>query len=292
MSQRAVVNRPANVRFVIEDDAGDVLAADAPGPGVTVLDLDGASAGSGTAVPDGTGYRFGLSRAALGPVTAAWSAAVGGVPYSGTEAVRFVSRRAVPMSRLRGDQLLGTLSTLDFIDAVGGAEDALEAALRFRIVTTLDRISVEITRPQRVLRLGPHYLQRVVAAKRDGVALDVSTIEVRADALELPTAGSWDFLTGWGPSGTWAPGRYTFDVEHGLIETPADIQRAVLLLARHNAPGQAAGAYPDRASKIISAETEIWFSRRSPDSYFGIPEVDDVVCARRLDLPIQDNTSF
>ncbi len=294
MPQRAVVNRPANVRFVIEDDAGTVLTADAPPP-VTVRDSDGVQIATGTATAPtapNTDYRYAFSRAQLGLVSAAWSAQVAGVAYAGSETVRFVSRRAVSMSRLRTDAILGTLSTLDFVEAVGGAEDALENALRFRIVPTLDRVSVQITRPQRVLRPGPHFLRCVVAATRDGDALDVSTIEIREDALELPTGGSWDFLTGGAPTGTWMPGRYTFDLEHGLAETPADIQGAVLLLARHHAPGSRSTAFPDRASKIVSAETEIWFSRRSPESYFGIPEVDDVVCSRRLDLPIADNYSF
>lgn len=295
MSQRSVVNRPAFLRFVVEDDAGNVLTADGR-PWVAVRDLDGVI----VPAPDGTAnppvspdlhYSYAITGTQLGPVFAEWGASVDGVEYRGSESLRFVSRRAVPMHKLREDPILGVMSTLDFVDTVGGAEDALEAALRFRIVKTMDRIEVQITRPQRVLRIGPHYVQGVVAATRDGVALDVSTIEVRDDSLELPTAGSWDFLTG-STTGTWAPGRYTFDVVHGLTETPADIQRAVRLLARHNAPSATTTAFPDRASKIVSADTEIWFSRRSPDSYFGIPEVDDVVCARRLDLPIADNTSF
>lgn len=290
--QRGIINRPAAIRILLEDGSGVLVDAD-PSTDVTVEVRDdlGVLVASGNASRLDTGcYQFAVTHGFYGVLTAEWTATIAGATHEGKEHIRLVNRRAVPLSTLRKDQTLAGLSTWDFLTAVDGAEDSLENALRFRIVTTADRARVQIARAQRVLRLpGPLYIQTVVSAERDGTELDVETIDVRDDALELPTSASWDFLTG-AQTGTWLPGRYDLLIQHGLVETPADIQRAVTILARHNAATE--GPYPDRASRIVSAETEIWFARSGPDSWFGIPEVDAVIAKRQQRLPISDNPSF
>lgn len=286
--QRLVVSRPGNVRFVVEDDAGTLTAADAA-PDVDVLDAAGTSVSAGTAtaeVPGPGEYLYAWRPTALGAYRVEVAAAVGGEAYALTDSVRVVDRRCAPLSKLRRDAGLADASDRDFVDAVADAEDALERALRFSIVTTVDRVTVQVPAGTRKLHLpdpGPRMIQEIVAATRDGVTIDPATIRIEDDVLVLPTPASWDFLTGTS-TGVFPPGEYVLTVKHGMTETPGDIQKAVRILARHMLV-DTSDHYPDRASKIVSADTEIWFSRRTSDTWFGIPEVDDVVVAYR-EVPV------
>lgn len=297
--QRAVLFRPANVRFTVEDDTGVLADLDTPpDPGCLVQDMNEDEVATGDAILDVSPgeYRFPFAPTVLGVHQAFLDGTLDGVSYSTREKIRVVDRRAVPLSRLRADSALADLSASAFLQAVSAAEDTMEHALRFRVVKTMDRVVVRLTQPQRVLRLpggGPFYIHAVNAGTFNGAYFDVSEIVSRGDALEKSGPGSWDFLTGGSPTGVFLPGEYMFDLEHGMLETPGDIQHAISILARHYAPLTAQdNAYPDRASKIVSADTEIWFARRGPDTWTGIPEVDDVIGAHRLHVPIADNSTF
>lgn len=306
---RAVANRPATYRFSVEDDLGDLVDATDP-PTVTLTQMPqpapmsdpvpGVVVSTGPSTRDALGsYSYRFSRPALEvPLTASWAGTVGSDAYSGQETVRMVDRRSIPLSVLRQDAALANIAPADLLALLDGAEDALEKALRFRIVSTMDRFRVTTTHPLRVLRIpGVNYVQNVAAATRtldptgQVIPIDPKTIAVRDDALELPTGSNWSFLTGGWPTAMWLPGTYVVDVVHGLTETPVDVVKAVRMLVRHYAANGTSN-YPDRATRIVSAETEIWFSRSGPDTYFGIPEVDDVVKQLRLDIPLANNSSF
>lgn len=296
---RALLKRPSRLPLMVEDDLGTFVDADAPLV-VTVKDVDGTTVASGASTREDTGkYTYAFSRPTMSaPLVAEGVGAVGGLEYVTTEVIRVVDRYSVPLSTIRRDPALKDFPAEDVRQALQDAEDAIEAALRFRLVTTMDRITVQISKPQRVLRLpGPNYIQRVLRASRvpaggAPVQIDPAGIAVRGDALELPTAASWDFLTGGASTATWLPGAYTFDLVHGLTETPGDLQNAVRMLARHYANQGVDQRYPDRTAKIVSMESEIWFSRIGESDWFGIPEVDAVIRQRRMDLPIADNSTF
>lgn len=282
--QRLVVSQPSAVRFALESDTGVLVDADTP-PVVTIFASNGDVAATGSTVVDGgTGlYKFPWTAPALGVYNAVFSGVIDSQAFFASEGVRAVSRRATPIRTIKADPELAELDDRDFLAAVAGAEEAMENALRYRIVETADTFGFRVLRARRDLLLpsgSPWYTSAVLALSRGTETLDPATVSVQNGILRLPTFGNWDFLTG-APTGTWIPGDYSISLQHGLPETPGDIQKAIRILARHMNPLRE-DTHPDRAKRITTAETDIWFSRGgAAGSWFGIPEVDDIVEANQ-----------
>lgn len=86
----------------------------------------------------------------------------------------------------------------------------------------------------------------------------------------------------------WLPGVYKAWLAAGWTDTPGDLAGACVLLARHYAqnPGS---SYPDRATRVMTEQTDIWFARMGPDAPFGIPEVDAAIVRYRMPEPLPDD---
>lgn len=293
---RAATGRPVKIRFRLEDEGGVLTDADAStSVTVTVKDGAGTQIANGTATKESTGvYAYSLAaQSRLDVLSATATATLGGAAVTLTETIRLVDRRVVPLSVLRQSDELSTLSLADFLRAVDEAEDWITSVLNFSPVLTGSRKTLR--QPDYTARLyvpGVFYPQVPYALSRNGVAYsstDLASMVVRSHALEFQTAyfsGSYDPLLGtYGPA--WPVGVYDVHLAHGLTETPNDLARATRKLAEHVAKTV---TYPDRATRIMTEASEIWFS--TPDGQkrlTGLPEVDGVLMRYRIDPPFSED---
>ncbi len=277
--QRLVIGQPGKIRFYLEDDEGEPLEVE--DAAIEVRDPDGLlvfgpSTASGTDV-----YATVWQPQRLGVFTATLSGTLGGDPYSTELEVRVVGFRSVRVSVLRSMEGLSDLEPADVIRHLDAAEEAMEEALGFRIATTVERMSARVGRDSMRLITGGTEVQGVESVLRNGSSVDVSTVTLDGDSLELPTVASWGFLTGT-TTNSWLAGDYQLDLRVGLPAPDGQIGDAIVVLARHYADRASASQHGDRTMKMQSADTEIWFSAGGPDNPFGLPEVDSVVTARRV----------
>jgi hypothetical protein len=297
---RAVTGRPVKIRFRLEDEGGTLVAADdSTTVDVTVADGAGVQLATGTATAESTGlYVFTLpAQTQLDVLTATATATLDGAQTTVTETVRLVGRRIVPLSVLRRSTDLADLSVPDFLRAVDEAEDWLTSCLEFSPVRTGERRTFrEKCVTARLQVPGIYFPEAPYSLSFDGNPYNteqLATMTVRAHAIEFDTAyfyGGYDPILGaWGPS--WQAGVYDVHLAHGMSETPSDLSRAAAKLAEHCAKQI---GYPDRATRIMTEASEIWFS--TPDGekrLTGIPEVDGIIIRHRITSPFsEDSGSF
>ncbi|WP_344464209.1 hypothetical protein [Kitasatospora kazusensis] len=301
-----MAGRPINVRWRLEDESGDLVAADV-GTAVTAVVVDGSGAQlvTGQALQDGANagvYLFSVPpQSRLDLLSVTFAGTLGGQTVTGTEQVQLVDRRVVPLSVLRQDQALSALPLLDFLRIVDAAEDAITNALRFSPVLMGERAEWRSRECVRLFVPGIYYLHQIYALTRNDqdqlTGLPGSDpaqgVHVRDEAIER--GYGYNFGTGYYDpilgvyAVPWLPGVYKGWVCHGWTETPADLAKAVLLLARHLAQ-TGATAYPDRATRIMTEQSEIWFSTpNGADRPFGLPEVDGVIVRYRVPEPLADD---
>lgn len=294
---RAVTGRPVKIRFRLEDEAGTLTSADAStSVDVVVSDGAGAQVATGAAIEESTGvYVYTLpAQTQLDVLSAVATATLDSAQVTLTETVRLVDRRMVPLSVLRQADELSGLTTADFLRAVDEAEDWITSALNFSPVRTGDRKSFrQASYTARLEVPGVYYPAVPYSLSRNGTAYsasDLAAMVVRSHAIEFETAyfdsAGYDPVIGsWGPA--WQQGVYDVHLAHGLSETPNDLARACRKLTEYVAKTI---TYPDRATRIMTEASEIWFS--TPDGQkrlTGIPEVDGVLIRYRIDPPFSED---
>jgi hypothetical protein len=295
---RAVAGRPNKVRFRFEAEDGALEDVDSSTEvDVVVKAGDGSQLATGTAVLDGSNtgiYAYTLpAQANLDVLTATATGTVGGQTITVAEEIKLVDRRIVPLSVLRQDSVLSALTVMDFLDVVDRAEDAIETELNFSPVLAGVRAEWRSRACTRLFIPGIYYPQSVYALTRndeDQLSNQVSAeaVKVRDNALERGYGAN--FGTSYydpllGINGVpWLPGVYKAWLSAGWTNTPGDLGGACVLLARHYAqnPGS---SYPDRATRVMTEQTDIWFARMGPESPFGIPEVDAAIVRYRMPEP-------
>ncbi len=277
--QRFVLGQPGKIRFYLEDDEGEPLAVD--DATIEVRDLDDLLVAGPHLASTGDSYSVVWQPLRLGLFTATLKGNLSGNPYETSLTVRVVGFRSVRVSALKQMEGLAHLDPADLIRHLDSAEEAMEEALGFRIATTVERLITRVGRDSMKLITGGTEVQGVEAVSRNGSSVDVSTVTLDGDSLELPTVASWGFLTGV-TTNSWLAGDYQLDLRVGLPAPDGQIADAVVILTRHYADRASASQVGDRTMKMQSADTEIWFSAGGPDNPFGLPEVDSVVTARRV----------
>jgi hypothetical protein len=296
---RAVSSRPNRVRFRFEAEDGTLAAATGAvtvtitaGDGATkILDSVAATADTITGI-----YYVTLPvQSNLDVLTAVATGTVDSDEISVKETVQLVDRRMTPLSVLRQDSRLADLPLLDFLRIVDDAEDAITNELNFSPVLTGSRVDWRLGRHAVRLHVpGCYYPKLPYALSRNGQdqlteQASTSAVTVRDNALERGFGYAYglpyfDPILG-APGVPWINGTYSAWLAHGWDDTPSDLQNAVLMLARHYAVnGQS--SYPDRATRIMSEASEIWFSKPGSDNPFGLPEVDAAVVRYRLPEPL------
>jgi hypothetical protein len=297
---RAVIGRPTHVRFRVEDDGGLLTAVDAATTvPVTVTDGSGANVSNGNAVADASVagiyvYTF-TPPTKLDVLTATATATVGGAPISLSQSIRLVDRRIAPLSVYRQDPNLNGLSLDDFLRAVDQAEDRVTEILAFSPVQTGDRFEFRVRDYTARLRLPgtyhPALPYSVSFNDQPFTSTALASIALRAHAYEYTSAyftGGYDPVYGvWGSM--FPPGVYNVWAPHGWTSAPQDLQTATVKLASHY--GQTS-LYPDRATRVMTEQSEMWFSTPDGDKRpTGIPEVDGVLTAYRIALPFADDSA-
>lgn len=295
---RGVAGRPVKIRFRVESEDGILTAVDnATTIPVTVKAGDGSTTvASGFATPEAqTGiYSFTLpAQTAMDTFTATATAVVGGSTYTLSERVQLADRRMVPLSVMRTDPVLSGLDTLTFMRVVDDTEDAFISALNFPPVVQGERFEWRSDQCVRLFVPGVYQPQQVYALTCNDVDqlagnYTPQQVHVRDGAIER--GYGYNFGTGfYDPllgvyAVPWLPGVYKGWIAHGWDHTPADLQKAAVVLARHIAQTT---SYPERATRIMSEASEIWFSTpNGSDRPFGIPEVDGAVVRYRMPEPL------
>ncbi len=293
---RAVTGRPVKIRFRLEDEGGVLTDADsATTVNVAVLDGAGTPVASGAATRETAGiYFFTLAaQTQLDVLEATAVFTLGAAQVAVTEPVRLVDRRLVPLSVLRGYDELAELTLPDFLWAVDQAEDWITAVLNYSPTVTGDRKEFRLrTYSARLEVPGVYYPAVPYSLAYNDVAYDgtkLTKLVVRTHALEYQTAyytAGYDPVLGiYGPQ--FPPGVYTAHLAHGLSEAPKDLVKAAASLTRHVAK---TSSYPERATRIMTEASEIWFSTPDGDKRpTGLPEVDGVLTHYRIETPFADD---
>lgn len=253
------------------------------------LVLNGVSAIAGDL--DGQ-YVYAWTPAEAGMYTVQWTATSLTTEQSGQEWVDVVYRRSQPLSGLLSVPGIAGRTLFEQLDAIDAAEDAIEDAISFGIVPHLGRFNFRLKSSMSRLRISKGYASQVLAISRDGSALDPAEIEIDDNCLTMPSTSSVGFLEGYGSMGSFLPGKYVVDLNHGISTTPGDLQTAVRILARNFLLAGEERGYSDRASRFMQAETEIWLSRPGTGTHFGIPEVDTTVERYKLNACVSDSYIF
>lgn len=290
---RLPINRPGRIRFAIEDDNGNLVAADSA-PTISVVAGDGTTVvlAPTTASVETTGiYYITLpAQTQYDVLTATCTATVASETFTLSQPVRIVARRIAALSRLRQYSSMSSLDAYTFMTIVDQTEDLMSAALNYSPVVTGERSLVRVN--DFVARLyfpKLYFPQNLYAISFNDNPQDntyLSNQVFRGHALENLHAyygQPYDPVMGvYG--GGYTPGVYKGWLSHGLVECPQDIAMATTKLANHIAKGEAGqNQYPDRAVRIMTEASEIFLS--SPDGdkrVTGLPEVDAVIIRYRL----------
>lgn len=290
---RIPINRPGRIRFVIEDDNGNLVAPDSlPSIGVVAGDGTTVLLAPTTAIMESTGVYYVTlpAQTQYDVAMATCTAVVATESFTLSQPVRLVARRVASLSTLRQYPSMAALDANTFMGIVDQTEDLMAAALNYSPVVTGDRFMVRTN--DFVARLYPpriYFPRSLYGLSFNTVAQDntfMANQSFRGHALEFTNAyygAPLDPILGvYG--GGYTPGVWAGWLSHGLVECPADIAMATAKLANHIAKGQAnCNQYPDRAVRIMTEASEIFLS--SPDGdkrVTGLPEVDAVILRYRL----------
>ena len=276
---RAVADRETIVRLYVDDEGGRLTAADAT-PTVSVTDGDGTAVTGVSAVSEeDTGvYKATIpARSTLDRLTVTWTATVGGFSRTVRSYVDLQRERLVPLWQLREDEEMADLSDASLWRVVDAVEAWFTRALGFPPILVGKREKWRQAPTLGLMIPDVTYLSEVYSltyddGSNDPVAVDAADYEITEDRLYL--LGNMSFLTGLSAKQGWDAGTYEAHVAHVLALPEEDLRRAGATFGRYISR---TSNYPERARRIVSAETEIVFSMPSPDAPTGLPEVDAVV---------------
>lgn len=285
---RAVADRPIVVRVSAEDETGALIAQGTGLPTVSVVD------GAGTAVtgvtvasdsPAGT-YKVTIpARSQLDRLTITTDVTPsGGSVYRTRAYVDVVSERLVPLSRLKEDAEMASLSATVLARIADGVEDWFRSALQFPAVQEGARVKWGLSIAKRKLTVpGVYYPWEFYSLSLNGDAIALADFEIVDGGLVRETNAS--FLTGVAPTDGFYPGTYLAHVRHGadfgegMESPPEDLRRAAAVLARY--VSRTSSNFPERATRVVTQETEIVFAFPSPERPTGLPEVDTAITRYR-----------
>jgi hypothetical protein len=302
---RAVVGRPATLRWQLTDDVGDVLT---PTGSVTVSVVagDGATpvAGPLTATLNATNEAYEVAlppQSQLDTLTATWSAPVAGVAYSATTVIDVVAQRLVDPYILRQDSIIqaifsGAQGPLQLVQLMDQVEEGIRYILGYPPVlegfrtewdtlrgTLNDALYVSGTVNGLPYGWGAGKMRipgtkipvQIYSGTINGVALDPIN--------DVPKLNIENGMLVWADYRPWISGRYQWWGTHGESNPAADLRWAAKKLCHHFAQ---TSDFPDRAYSITTEAASILFSMPSPDRPTGIPEVDAVLNRLRLESVI------
>ena len=302
---RAVVGRPATLRWHLTDDVGSVLVPDSDGvASVSVLAGDGSTVVL-TSTPAVLNPNLGAWEATLPPqskldsLAAIWTATVGGYVYTETITTDVVAGRLVEPFQLQNDtdlaQLLAQGPEL-LVILVDQVEEIIRDILGFPPVLEGFRQTWDVTRGTlqdslyvsgtvdglpygwgagKMLIPGVKWPAQVYAGTINGVAQD-PTADIAKISVE-------DGCLTWNDYRPWISGRYSFWGTHGAVTPSRELRQVALKLIHHVAQTT---DYPDRAYSVSTEGATIMFSMPSPDRPTGLPEVDAVLARLRNDSVI------
>lgn len=260
---RAPVGRPAVVRFIVEDDAGELVAASGP---VTVTVYDGAGnvVATDTAQVESPGvYKSSFTPPeTLDVLRAVAVAPTANGPVQLVEQIRVVGERVFPLSALSPDVDADARATLEEL-----AADQAEEILGYSPVLVGKRVQWRLREPRRRIAMPQLFpLSEVYSLEFEGVPVEGTL--VRSNGIELEDGG--EFAAGW----------YSAHVAVGLERCPQDLRKAVEQLARYRFR-DFGKTWDPRTTRVMTEQSEVYLARQSSDRPTGYPDVDYVLVAYR-----------
>jgi hypothetical protein len=217
------------------------------------------------------------ARTLLDVLDVAWTVQVASATRVVRQKVTVTGERLAPLWMLREDDEMKDLSASSINRLSDVVETWFRRALHFPPVLEPNRQEWEAPACRDLLIPDVFYPQTIHSlvwskGTTAEIEVDLSTVSIVRGALQrLPNL---TFLAGTYPAPDWLGGWYTVYCEHGLTDPPDDLRRAAATFARYVSR---TNNYPERATRVVSAETEITFSMPRPDRPTGLPEVDAVV---------------
>lgn len=295
---RILANRQAKIWAHLEDDDGNLIAADvAPAPTVTITRFDGTAVAGPLATTisaTGTYQAVVPAQTASDVLVATWTFTVGGQTEIVTDLLIVVARRLVPLWLLRTDADLAALTGETLRLAADAAEDECISSLWYPPVPQPERIPIRSVGDLHMFgpvyngpfSTGPYggwggprlmtpnaYPQQLLAGTRpSGAALtsaELALISAREGWLEWVDYRNWD------------PGEWQMWLLHGRWTVPPnDLVRAAIRRTRYMARWLAGGdSLPDRASQVVTDGATVVLAYPKLEMPTGMPEVD-IVYAR------------
>jgi hypothetical protein len=276
-AQRILVgSASADLRVTLLDQDGN--PADAVG--TVTVDLVRVSTGTvlatGRATSDTSGsgtYTAALTAAecaTLDVIQATWKA---GTTVRATTEHRIVGGFLFSRPQLRAQEGIGSLST--FSDAALDTArdlvtDKFEDCTGVSWVPTFDLYRTVVRARTEVLVLPHRPIRAVRTITMDGTAIDLTTIDVDADAGLI--------------AGRPFSGEMVIGFEHGYDGPPQDLRDAALQYARFKLLGDTSGISP-RARTLANEFGNVTYSTAGRDYPTGLPDVDEVLIRRDHRLP-------
>lgn len=284
---RAVLNREIVARLRVDDEGGRLTDADTL-PTVIVIDGDAVPVAGSVVAHENIGVYTATipARTRVDRLAVTWAFQVGGFARTVATPVEVIAERLVPLWQYREDEVLADLPTPLLLRVADTVEEWFRNALKFPPVVEAWRGSWQEPYPTRRLRVpGVSYPQALYAlAVGTGAGFTTYTpsqlavLRIQDTGIEK-TGGGVGFLEGNGRAWSFPDGTYTAYLSHGLSDPGDDLRRAATILGRYTAR---VSNLPERARRILTAETEIDLSMPSPDRPTGLPDVDAVIGRYRL----------
>jgi hypothetical protein len=295
---RAVVNRPATLRYHLVDEAGAPLTPDAGhNPTVTVTAGDGsvlyASQASTFSAGD-SAWEFVLPpQTQLDQLTAAWTTTVSGSQWTVNTLVDVVNERLVEPWLGRQDADLQGLSAEAYLQLADQCEEYIRGVIGYPPALEAARLTWDTLRGTlndalyvsgtvnglpygwgagKMLIPGIKFPQKIYSGSINGVALDPTN--------DIPKLLIQNGCLVWSDYRPWISGRYQLWLTYGEPNPSRDLRNACLKMMRHF--GQGATTYPDRTAQVTTDSATILFNLPGPDRPTGLPEVDSVLQRLRL----------
>lgn len=269
---RVEVGREVVYRVRVDDEGG-TLVDPLPPPTLAVSDgAGGAVTGVSAVVKEAVGVYTARSpaRTSLDRLTATWTYTLDGYARTVTQYYDVVAGRVAPLWQIRqalaAEPELAAVPTPVLRQVSDAVEDWITRALRYPALPEHFRQTFANAGGGRALIIPGVVYPREVYTIDGYTTTDMSGVSVLDGYIIRDQAGFGpSTFTAWGTHGRWdAP--------------PADLVRAAVVLARYVAR---TSNYPERATRVISQDTEIWLSTPSDDRATGLPEVDGAINAYR-----------